>query len=1046
MILILGEKDIVNKIQNIRKKIQQEKNIHLGDSITLNQFKELYKEYGAGLEKRIFARYVLDIPYSTLRGLIKKSQKTTPVFTMEKINEEYIENIKQKLIKEHNLHICDEINYEQLIQLYNSIETVYGLKMFASEILEINSHTLSILKSKTKSNKKVKIFSRTNVSNSKILEIREKIKKEYHLEENDEITIKQFEEIYQKYGGMLRRIEFAQRVLEINRTSLNKLKNKGEEATTKILTKNEKLLKDSEIDLIRKEIVQEYNLHIDDLIDYETFKQIYSKYKQRYTEKQLSEDVFGTPLGYFTRGTTTRIFQRVQLSKENIKYLRDIIIKEKKLHSEDKITYEELERLHKQYGGILSINQFAIKILDILETQIPNMKSGQNATILKNEYLSLEELEKITQKIVKDYGLHIKDIINHEQFIEMYEKYGGRLSKRQFSEDVLDISYDLISERSDFRSIILSSTIISEEYIEDLIKRILKETKLKIRQKIDYKKFCEIDKQYGGDLREIDFAELILQVSKSMYYIIKENKDDKATIFTNVEIDETEYDQLKDKILEENNLHIKDFIDYIQFLEVYNQYDTSLNEQDFARIILGLSQTDYNNIKYRENSKARILKNEKISEEEIKQKREFFKKMEGKRINYNQLRIIHKQYGGKMNEAFFCEQILGFNLNYIKYYEVNATIKDPIAKQKSIEIRKRVENEPCRFFTKEEINKLCEEYNMSEKEFLNYVVLKYNFKFYNETEESLRVNNGIWFGAKKIPLTQEFINKFSERLFMLATGITKNLAKIYKVNKYIQEDVIQELMLKAMEEYGELERNFSYNIENCIKRICIRMRTNAKHIICSHFKLQNKNISERYYFKEREGAEIQLIDVKTNVEDDAIEKATTEEKEFSEKVVSAIKILSKNGNSDNEIQYAIMNYLGIERTNLIKILKSRCSNIDTYNYEKEVINFVKQIIAEYNKRGIEIDSQEAVVIFYIQQITELNNVEDKVVNDIIQAAKICQTNKNCEPENMKSKRDWKEIEKELKDNNIDIRTICMASNIYNEKNSLKLSKIRDKGA
>ena len=137
MILILGEKNIVSKIQNIRKKIQQEKNIYLGDEITLNQFDELYNDYGTEFEKRIFARYVLDIPYSISSGLNNKKQKTTFVFTMEKINEEYKENIRQIIIKRYNLHIGDEINYEQLIQLYNSIETVYNLKNFASELYHL---------------------------------------------------------------------------------------------------------------------------------------------------------------------------------------------------------------------------------------------------------------------------------------------------------------------------------------------------------------------------------------------------------------------------------------------------------------------------------------------------------------------------------------------------------------------------------------------------------------------------------------------------------------------------------------------------------------------------------------------------------------------------------------------------------------------------------------------------------------------------------------------------------------------------------------------
>lgn len=1037
MILILGEKNIVSKIQNIRKKIQQEKNIYLGDEITLNQFDELYNDYGTEFEKRIFARYVLDIPYSISSGLNNKRQKTTFVFTMEKINEEYKENIRQIIIKRYNLHIGDEINYEQLIQLYNSIETVYNLKNFASEILEINNNTLSSLKSKSNKNKKVKILTRTNISNSKILEIREKIKKEYHIEENTEITIKQFEDMYQKYGGMLRQIEFAQRILEINRASLYKLKKKGGETTTKILTKNEELLSDNKIDLIRKQISQQYNLHIDDSIDSEIFKQIFSKYKERVTEKQLAEDIFGVQLEYFNKNSSVRIFQKVQLSKEDIKHLKDTVIEKEKLHSEDTITYNELERFHKQYGGILSIRQFATSVLDIPETNIINMKKGQNTTILKNEVLSLEELEELTKKILRNYRLQIKDTINYKQFIEMYEKYGRRMSEKQFSEDILDIPYKLISEKSedsDNTSKILSSTIISEEYVEKLINRILKEGNLKIKQKINYQKFCEIYKQYGDILREKDFAEIILQIPKSKYYIIKGSKDETTTIFTKLVINESEYEQVKNKIIEENNLHIKDVIDYMQFLEIYNRYDTNLEEKDFARVILGLSETDYNNIKYKKYARTRILKNEKITEKEIQQKRELFKKIEGKEINYEQFKKIHKQYGGKMDEFFFCEKILGFRLNFIKYYKAKATIKDPVAKQKGIEIRKRFENETCRFFTKEEIDKLCEEYDMSEKDFLNYVVLKYNFQFYNETEESFRVNNGIWFGTKKIPLTQEFIYEFSDRLFALATGITKNLAKTYRLNKYEQEEIIQEIILTAMEECGELEKNFNYNTEECIKRIGVRMRTWCKHIICSHFKLQSKNTSIRYYYKEKQTQDIY------QVENNAIENITSEENEFSEKVISAIKTLSKNGNSADEIQYAIMNYLGIERTNLIKILKSKCNNIDTYNYDKEVIRFVEQITEEYHKRGIEIDSKETILLFYIQKITELNNVEDKAINDIIQTAKICKKPKDSNDENTIAKREWKEIEKELKDNNIDIRTICIASNIYNNKNHQDFEK------
>lgn len=119
MILILGEENVSLKIKNIRKKIQQEKNIHIKDDITLNQFMELYNEYGGELEKRIFGRYVLDISYSVLKNL-GYNQKIASVFTEEKTD---VERIKKTVLEKHNLHIGDEINYSQLIQLYNSVET-----------------------------------------------------------------------------------------------------------------------------------------------------------------------------------------------------------------------------------------------------------------------------------------------------------------------------------------------------------------------------------------------------------------------------------------------------------------------------------------------------------------------------------------------------------------------------------------------------------------------------------------------------------------------------------------------------------------------------------------------------------------------------------------------------------------------------------------------------------------------------------------------------------------------------------------------------------
>ena len=160
--------------------------------------------------------------------------------------------------------------------------------------------------------------------------------------------------MYQKYGGILSSIEFAQRVLEIERKALYQLKRRGESAKTRILARNEILLSDTEIDLIREQISEEYDLYMDDFIDSEIFRQIFNKYKGKCTEKQLAEDIFGVPLEYFSKNAPIKIFRRIKLSEDRIKSLRDSIIEKEKLHSEDLITYKELQILHKKYGGTMS--------------------------------------------------------------------------------------------------------------------------------------------------------------------------------------------------------------------------------------------------------------------------------------------------------------------------------------------------------------------------------------------------------------------------------------------------------------------------------------------------------------------------------------------------------------------------------------------------------------------------------------------------------------------------------------------------------------------
>lgn len=113
-------------------------------------------------------------------------------------------------------------------------------------------------------------------------------------------------------------------------------------------------------------------------------------------------------------------------------------------------------------------------------------------------------------------------------------------------------------------------------------------------------------------------------------------------------------------------------------------------------------------------------------------------------------------------------------------------------------------------------------------------------------------------------------------------------------------------------------------------------------------------------------------------------------------------------------------------------MKSSCNSNLTDSCDVKVFDFAEQIILEYQKQGVEMNCQELMLSCYIQQITGLENINDRVTNGILQAARICKNSQDFNSEGEPIKIGWKEIEKELKDKKIDIRTIAIVSNVYRQ--------------
>ena len=1025
MILILGKENILEYIKNLRNQIRKEQNFHTGDEISKETFSDLYQQYGTELNERVFARYVLDIPYTVLDNIKSDKQKNTKIFMKEKNVSEDINQLRKKIINENHLHINDEIDYERFMYLYNFCEHKLDIYTFASKILDIGYTNLKQLRNN--SNKKCKVLRRTRFNNTQIIQLRRILVEKENLISGKQVTYEELLYIYKKYEGILNENDFMRQVLEIPRHTHNRAKKNHKKPIT--LKYSEILYLEEDLRKIRLEIAEQYNLHVDDEISYTKFREVYEVYKGKFTESRFALEIFGIRQETWERlrsnNVKTKIFIQENLLEEEILQLRDKIILEENLHCGDLISKDKFKELYNKYAGILSEKQFAEEILEMPLSAFSNI-SKNDISILKGEELDLETILNITYKVMEDYNLKIRDRISYEDFLEIFHKYGGNMSQMQFAEDILDIS-SKVAFTSTSNMMIMSSTVIPEDFILSLRKKIIEENKIYVNGSITKEEFEQIYSTYNHFMAKKDFAKEVLDINNSSFYNLLNGNIKTCTVFGNELLYYEMYKKLREKIIKEYKLHIRDFIDYQQFLEIYRKYGSSLREKEFALIILDICEQNLNNIKYIKNAKTKVLTNEKIlpEEEEIEELRKFFKQYEGEILDYRKFQELHMQYGGRIDEFTFCEQILGFKLNFIKYYKARATIKDPIAKRKAIEIRKKFSNISCRFFSKEEILKICNQYDITIDDFIKYVFLHYNFKFYSETLEAYEHNGGLWFGGKKIPLSEEFMKKHAEKLMKMAEIAVNKQVALKKFSKEYVKDIKSEILFEAIERYGELEKNYGYDYEEICKRIYLRMRSNAKGKISSLYKVLKKDVSEKYYLKRRESADIQLDKAieSENIEEKAISNIFMESDEFLDKVTLALHKLSEMNFSFEEIGEKLTDFLAIEKIELIKLLKNmgKPDKGKENNYQN-ILQISRKIVEEYKKNGIDIDYEKVELTFYISKYLGTKNNCSDIIEGILFSSELYTNDFE----------HWEQVKIQLHERKINAATIAFLSEIYNQ--------------
>ena len=221
------------------------------------------------------------------------------------------------------------------------------------------------------------------------------------------------------------------------------------------------------------------------IISYDEFLELYKKYGFVVWDTDFATKILDISQGQFgclKNGTynRARILSKIsdQTNRIDIKKLRNIVIEENNLHIEDSISGKTFTKLYDKYGFGISKKDFADKILDIKEARLNCILRNEkdNATILRNEILDKAFIDEIRKDVFRNSGYNTSDMIDYEEFKELYQKYGRKLSEYQFAENILYLTnsnFNIIKEKKDRKTKIFANLKLSDSYIATLKSKIV---------------------------------------------------------------------------------------------------------------------------------------------------------------------------------------------------------------------------------------------------------------------------------------------------------------------------------------------------------------------------------------------------------------------------------------------------------------------------------------------------------------------------------------------------------------------------------------------
>ena len=332
-------------------EIVENEGLYPGDKITYEKLLEMSDKYE--IEPRVFAINILGVTPAAYQGVKSPSSNAKRMVILKDRIPQMIEdaiNLRDIILEEEGLSIDSKISYKQLLEIsakYKVREAIlakYVFEISDSSFKQIKAHkewkTHLFYKSRTK---------QSIIKDEGIEKFRRQIIESEGLRIGDKINYKTICELAEKYG--ISKEKLAIDVFGISKSAYEHIKFDSKRNT--VILRN--YMTGETLEKCKSKILDQEGLQPLDIINYEQLVEIANR--NHINERILAVDILGISENQFYNmrygQSKIAVILKEDLKKKSHKKLETIkkkIFKQKGLKEGDKISYEEIEELKKEYN------------------------------------------------------------------------------------------------------------------------------------------------------------------------------------------------------------------------------------------------------------------------------------------------------------------------------------------------------------------------------------------------------------------------------------------------------------------------------------------------------------------------------------------------------------------------------------------------------------------------------------------------------------------------------------------------------------------------